>query len=503
MEKVEARCSAKTNFDELPAGTQGIGGFNLPHVRGATGKFRLFGHYVHVQFLLLALFELVVIFSISLATYNYFMVITTENSTHSVLEVEAKLSLIATVFVISMAAMGLYDTRQRERLSGLVMRLITALFFAAITLTVLYHFMPQLSAGDGLLKATAVAAVASLAVIRALFYRFVDGRVLLRRVLVVGTGKKALFIDRLRRKVDVRGFHLVGFVEPDVNQTSQVDQNRIHKFDNSLCAYALENDVDEIVIALDELRQSLPTDDLLNCRMSGIDITDTLGFFERESALILLDLVQPSWLLHADGFKRNFIRSCVKRSFDILVSIFLLVLFAPFMLLVTLAISLEYGGKGPVFYSQQRVGRNGRCFNVHKFRSMKVDAEADGVARWAQKEDPRITCVGSFIRKYRLDELPQLWNVLAGEMSLVGPRPERPEFVKELCQANPLYKERHRVCPGITGWAQLCYPYGASAEDSMSKLQYDLYYVKNHGLFLDAYTLIQTVEVVLFKKGSR
>jgi len=256
-------------------------------------------------------------------------------------------------------------------------------------------------------------------------------------------------------------------------------------------------------VALDDRRQSLPTDDLLNCRMSGIDITDTLDFFERESALIQLDLVQPSWLIHADGFKRNFIRSSVKRSFDILVSVFLLVLSAPFMLLTALAILLECGGKGPVFYSQLRVGRNGRCFNVHKFRSMKTDAEADGVARWAQKEDPRITRIGSFIRKYRLDELPQLWNVLVGEMSLVGPRPERPEFVKELHQANPLYKERHRVCPGITGWAQLCYPYGASAEDSMSKLQYDLYYVKNHGLFLDAYTLIQTIEVVLFKKGSR
>ncbi|PCJ37980.1 MAG: hypothetical protein COA75_01830 [Cellvibrionales bacterium] len=503
MEKVEARCSAKTNVDELPAGAQGIGGFNLPHVRGATGKFRLFGHYVHVQFLLLALFELAVIYSISLAIYNYFIVVATESSTYFVPEVGAKLALMDVVFVMFMVAMGLYDTRQRERLSGLVMRLIAALFFAAIALTVLYQFIPQLSAGDGLLKASAVASVASLAVIRALFYRFIDGRVLLRRVLVVGTGKKALLIDRLRRKADMRGFHLVGFVESGANQASPVDQNRILKFDKSLCAYALENDIDEIVVALDDRRQSLPTDDLLNCRMSGIDITDTLDFFERESALIQLDLVQPSWLIHADGFKRNLIRTSVKRSFDILVSVFLLVLSVPFMLLTALAILLECGGKGTVFYSQQRVGRNGRCFNVHKFRSMKTDAEADGVARWAQKEDPRITRVGSSIRKYRLDELPQLWNVLVGEMSLVGPRPERPEFVKELCQANPLYKERHRVCPGITGWAQLCYPYGASAEDSMSKLQYDLYYVKNHGLFLDAYTLIQTVEVVLFKKGSR
>ncbi len=502
MEKLETGVIAKSKFDDLPVGAKGLGGFNLPHIRGATGKFRLFGHYVHVQFLLLALTEFAVIYAITLAIYNYFIVPGSAGTTDSVLELGAKLALMAVTFVTFMVAMGLYDTRQRERLSGLVMRLIAALFCAGIAMTVLYQFIPTLSAGDGLLKASAVASVASLAGIRVLFYKFVDGRFLLRRVLVVGAGKKALFIDRLRRKADMRGFHLVGFVESDPEQASLVEQGRILHFDKSLCAYALENNIDEIVVALDDRRQNLPTDDLLDCRMSGIDITDTLDFFERESALIQLDLVQPSWLIHAGGFKRNFIRASVKRIFDVFVSVSLLLFSTPFMLLTALAIYLE-GGGGPVFYSQQRVGRNGECFNVHKFRSMKTDAEADGVARWAQKEDPRITRVGSFIRKYRLDELPQLWNVLAGDMSLVGPRPERPEFVKELCQVNSLYKERHRVCPGITGWAQLCYPYGASAEDSMSKLQYDLYYVKNHGLFLDAYTLIQTVEVVLFKKGSR
>ena len=503
MEKVEAGLVAKVDFNELPVGLGGVGGFGLPRVRGITGKFRLFGHYIHVQFMLLALLELTLIFSLSAAIYNYFLFADTGATHGSPLEIGAKIALLSVVFVLFMVAMGLYDTRQRERLSGLVMRLIAALFLAAIAMSVCYKFVPSLAVADGLLKASAVASVATLALIRAVFYKFVDGRILLRRVLVVGAGKNALFIDRLRRKADMRGFHLVGFVESEPSQASLVDQSRILKFDQSLCAYALANDIDEIVLALDDRRQSLPTDDLLNCRMSGIDITDTLDFFERESALIQLDLVQPSWLIHAGGFKRNFIRSSVKRSFDILVSVFLLVLSAPFMLLTALAILFECGGKGPVFYSQQRVGRNGQCFNVHKFRSMRTDAEADGVARWAQKEDPRITRVGSFIRKYRLDELPQLWNVLVGEMSLIGPRPERPEFVKELCQANPLYNERHRVCPGITGWAQLCYPYGASAEDSMSKLQYDLYYVKNHGLFLDAYTLIQTVEVVLFKKGSR
>lgn len=503
MDKVNSGAVAKKSFDDLSIGAESASGFKLPRIRGATGKFRLFGHYVHAQFLLLALSELVIIFSISVAIYNYFLAVTIEGATYSILRVGAKIALMSIVFVLFMVAMGLYDTRQRERLSGLVMRLIAALFFAAIAMTIFYQLIPSLSVGDGLLKASALASVASLALVRALFYKFVDGKVLLRRVLVVGTGKKALFIDKLRRKADMRGFHLVGFVGFETDQAPQVDQHRVLKFDKCLCDYALANDIDEIVIALDDRRQSFPTEDLLDCRMSGIDITDTLDFFERERALIQLDLVQPSWLIQATGFKRNFIRSSVKRSFDVVISVLLLALSSPLMLLTALAILLESCGKGPVLYNQQRVGRNGQCFDVRKFRSMKTDAEADGIARWAQKEDPRITRVGSFIRKYRLDELPQLWNVLVGEMSLVGPRPERPEFVKELCLASSLYKERHRVCPGITGWAQLCYPYGSSAEDSMSKLQYDLYYVKNHGLFLDAYTLIQTVEVVLFKKGSR
>jgi sugar transferase (PEP-CTERM system associated) len=503
MEKLEAGVVTKVDLDALHPRAKGRGRGRLPHVRGATGKFRLFGHYVHVQFLLLAFSELAVIFTLSLAINNYFVAVTSPGGEASIFDVGSKIVLMSIVFVLFMVAMGLYDTRQRERLSGLVARLIAALLFASVALLVFYQLIPSLAVADGVLKTSAVASVVSLAVIRALFYRFVDGRVLLRRVLVVGAGKNALFIDRLRRKADMRGFHLVGFVNSGANQGVQVDQSRVLQLDKTLCAYALENDIDEVVVALDDRRENLPTDDLLNCRMSGIDITDTLDFFERESALIQLDLVHPGWLIHAGGFKRNFMRSGVKRSFDILVSIFLLVFSSPFMLLATVAILLESRGKGPIFYSQQRVGRNNQYFNVHKFRSMKTDAESDGVARWAQKDDPRVTRVGAFIRKYRLDELPQLWNVLVGDMSLVGPRPERPEFVKELCQANPLYSERHRVRPGITGWAQLCYPYGASAEDSMSKLQYDLYYVKNHSLFLDAYTLIQTVEVVLFKKGSR
>lgn len=503
MEKIERGTVSKKSFDDLHRGAAERGRFSLPRIRGATGKFRLFGHYVHAQFLLLALSELLVIFVVGLSIESYLLASTPAVGEYSVLWMGARIALMAVVFVLFMAAVGLYDTRQRERLSGLVVRLIAALLLGSVALTFLYTLLPSFSVSNDLLKITALTSVLSLAVMRALFYKFIDGQVLLRRVLVVGAGRKARLINKLRRKSDTRGFHLVGFVELNTTDSSPMLDNRVIQLDGSLCDYSQENDIDEIVLALDEQCQSIPARDLLDCRKHGVDVTEILDFFERESALIQLDLVQPSWLVHTGSIRKCFLRAAIKRSFDIVLSLALLALTAPLMLLAAMGIWIESRGKGPIFYSQRRVGLDNKCFNVHKFRSMKTDAEADGVARWAQEDDPRITRVGAFIRKYRIDELPQLWNVLVGEMSLVGPRPERPEFVQGLCQANPLYKERHRVCPGITGWAQLCYPYGASQDDSMSKLQYDLYYVKNHGLFLDVYTLIQTVEVVLFKKGSR
>ena len=257
-------------------------------------------------------------------------------------------------------------------------------------------------------------------------------------------------------------------------------------------------------MALDDRRQgTIPTDELLNCRMSGIDVSDMLDFFERETAKIRLDLLRPSWLIHAEGFKYHALREFSKRAFDVTLATTLFVLTLPLMLLTAAAICMESGGNGSVFYRQERVGKDGKVFDLIKFRSMQMDAEKDGKARWAAKNDPRVTRVGNFIRKYRLDELPQLWNVLRNDMSIVGPRPERPEFVENLSRLSPLYKERHRVKPGIAGWAQLRYPYGASEQDSIEKLQYDLYYVKNHRLIFDLYILVQTVEVVLYTKGAR
>jgi sugar transferase (PEP-CTERM system associated) len=341
-----------------------------------------------------------------------------------------------------------------------------------------------------------------LMVTRLVFERYVDGQLLRRNILVLGIGKRARRIEQLRRKSDRRGFNLVGFLPSKGCQHCYISSEKLIKL-NSICDYALSNQVDEIVIALDDRRQGLPITDLLDCRMSGIEVTEDLDFFEREASVVQLDLIQSGWLIRSKGFTNNSLSHFLKRTLDVVVSAVLSLCFLPVLLLTAIAIKIECGWSAPIFYTQRRVGRGGSEFTIYKLRSMSQNAEADGVAQWAKADDSRVTRVGTFIRKYRIDEIPQIWNVLLGDMSLVGPRPERKEFVGSLSELSEYYSHRHRVAPGLTGWAQLCYPYGASDKDAMEKLKYDLYYIKNHGLFLDIYILMQTVEVVLFKKGAR
>jgi sugar transferase (PEP-CTERM system associated) len=232
-------------------------------------------------------------------------------------------------------------------------------------------------------------------------------------------------------------------------------------------------------------------------------VTELLTFLERETGSICIDVMHPSWMIFGEGFRRDPIRLFSSRALDVVASLLILVVFLPVMVLTGLAIKLEDSWRAPIFYRQARVGLDGRTFNVLKFRSMRTDAERDGRAQWAQKSDPRVTRVGAVIRKVRIDELPQVVNVLSGKMSFVGPRPERPQFVKELAEKIPYYVQRHCVKPGITGWAQLCYPYGASEHDALEKLQYDLYYIKHNSLLFDLSILVQTAEVVFMGKGAR
>jgi len=348
----------------------------------------------------------------------------------------------------------------------------------------------------------AAGAAAIVVALRLVFYRFVDATPLKRRVLVYGAGRGASAVASLRRRADQRGFLLLGFL-PSPDAPPEVPADKLIEPSDGLPALCRLHDIDEIVIALDDRRGRFPIAELLECRLSGIDVTELPTFLERETGRVRIDVMSPSWLIFGDGFNRGALRLFTANALDVVASLAVLVLALPVMLLTMLAIKLEDGWRAPVFYGQERVGLAGRTFKLLKFRSMQIDAEPDGAALWAQKDDPRVTRVGTVIRKLRIDELPQIVNVLYGDMSFVGPRPERPPFVAALSAKIPYYMQRHCVKPGITGWAQVCYPYGSSERDAIEKLQYDLYYIKNNGFLFDLSILMQTAEVVFMGKGAR
>jgi sugar transferase (PEP-CTERM system associated) len=294
---------------------------------------------------------------------------------------------------------------------------------------------------------------------------------------------------------------LVGYYAGPNETTQAVSAWGLLSPEQSLTDIVMAEQVDEIVVALSERRGgSMPLRELLDCKLQGVRVTDIATHFEKTLGQIRLDSVSAGWLIFGDGFKQGWWRAFVKRVFDLVSASILIVLALPVMLITAVLIVLESGG--PILYLQERVGLNGRLFNVIKFRSMRTDAEKDGKPRWASAVDDRVTKVGRVIRKLRIDELPQLFSVLGGAMSLVGPRPERPYFVDQLTQKIPYFAVRQSVKPGVTGWAQVRYHYGASIEDASEKLQYDLYYVKNHSLFLDLVVIFETVGVVLMGKGA-
>jgi sugar transferase (PEP-CTERM system associated) len=324
-----------------------------------------------------------------------------------------------------------------------------------------------------------------------------------QRVLIVGTGPEAYAVAGDLRALTRASNNVIGFYpgSDEVPAHSAVSGPPVFSREASIEELVERHQIDQIIVAEREQRGGgVPMDQLLACRIRGIPVIDLAGFYERAKSEVPIDSLKASWLVYGNGFAQGTVQRLVKRTFDILCSSVLLVLTSPVMLLAVLAIRLD--SPGPIIYRQERVGKGGRGFMCLKFRSMRSDAERDGVARWASKNDSRVTRVGSFIRKTRIDELPQLVSVLKGEMSLVGPRPERPSFVAQLKEQIPFYDVRHSVKPGVTGWAQVRYSYGASLEDARRKHQFDLYYVKNNSLFLDILVLIETVSVVLFREGQ-
>jgi len=409
--------------------------------------------------------------------------------------------MFAVIVVLCLLAFGLYSARQRAQLSGVLVRLGAALVVATCALAAVFYLLPSLQLWRGVEALAVVITGLGILISRLVFERAVSQEIFKRRILVYGAGTAAAAVAALRRSSDRRGFALVGFVQPS-DEPLAVPAERVLDAQGDVRALCEQLNVTEVVVAMDDRRRGFPIRELLDCRLAGVDVTELLTFLERETGRVRVDVLNPSWMIFGQGFRRDPVRLFSSRMLDLAASLLVLTISAPFMVLTMLAIKIEDGVTAPALYSQRRVGLGGREFNVIKFRSMRQDAELNG-AVWAQQADPRVTRVGGVIRKLRIDELPQIFNVLRGHMSFIGPRPERPEFVAELAEKIPYYVQRHYVKPGITGWAQLCYPYGSSEQDALEKLQYDLYYIKNNSLLFDLAILVQTAEVVLLGKGAR
>lgn len=403
------------------------------------------------------------------------------------------------------AAMGVYSAGYRQGTGAMVVRTIVSYCLLSVALlTIIYYIFPSLFLGRGILAYAILFSLVTVIPIRYIFFKLVDGDSLRSCVLVVGCGRKAAELEGRLQSGHSGVADVVGFMCTNPEEPVAVT-GKVYQHERPLLALMAELGASEVVVALDDRRSSdgsvMPLEELLDCKMKGYRITEAVGFFERELGILELGEIRPGWMVFASGFTNSVVWDGIKRFFDLLISIVLLILAWPLMLFAVVAIFLETGR--PILYSQLRVGLNGKPFKIYKFRSMRTDAESAGKAIWADKKDSRVTRIGALLRNTRIDELPQIYNVLAGDMSIVGPRPERPEFVEELNKDIAFYKERHRVKPGLMGWAQLNYPYGASVKDAAEKLRYDLYYVKNRSLLLDFIIMVQTVQVILLGTGVR
>tara|TARA_R110002073_G_scaffold6893_2_gene40019 strand:+ start:877 stop:2298 length:1422 start_codon:yes stop_codon:yes gene_type:complete len=465
---------------------------------------RVLNHYLHTKFLFLGAIEFGLLMCAVLAGVEL-RNIWSSNPGNLYLEYpEIQLIVFAVVMSCCSLAMGVYTSIFREGLTGMLLRTIVAYFFlGTASLTIIYYLFPSIYLGRGVLAFAIFFALVFVLILRVLFYKLVDLAQLSRHVVILGAGNTAKqVLDKVRPEDAELSFQIFGCIECGQGETL-VDSGLIIAQPEDWASFVKQHNISEIVVAPDERRKSeggnIPSDALLDCKLRGIRITEPMAFIERELLKIEVGMLRPSWALFSDGFVYSQLRDVLKRMFDLSIASFILLLTWPFMLLTAIAVRLE--SSGPILYKQVRVGLNGKEFSINKFRSMTQDAEKDGKAVWATKNDARVTRVGAFIRNTRLDELPQLYNVFKGDMSFVGPRPERPQFVEELKETIPYYDARHRVKPGLMGWAQLKYPYGASVDDARQKLKYDLYYVKNHSFFMDVLIVIQTVEVVLLGKG--
>jgi sugar transferase (PEP-CTERM system associated) len=426
----------------------------------------------------------------------------------SLVDFASQVGLFTVLVILAALSVGLYEIKLRETFRGVIRRIFVSVAISYFILEVVTNtLMTSIEISRYYLPTYAGMTILAIVIFRYFINRLGILGLGQSKIIVIGAGERASIIEkRMRREVDRFGFELLGFIPiPGDNREEGIQNEKLlHvKIDENFRNFIADNDINEVVIACDQRRGTLPVEILFDCRLRGIAVTDLLDFMERETGQIVVNLMYPSWVIYSNGFNsQNYLRDALDYSMNCIMATLVLLLTWPFMLLTAAIIFFEDVNlkNASVFYKQERVGLNGRLFSIIKFRSMRIDAEIDG-AKWATANDSRVTKVGYFIRKFRIDELPQIWNIFRGEMSFIGPRPERPQFVEQLIREIPYYNQRHNVKPGLAGWAQLNYPYGASVEDSMEKLKFDLYYVKHQSLMLDILILIRTVEVVLFGKG--
>ncbi|OZC37258.1 UDP-phosphate galactose phosphotransferase [Marinobacter vinifirmus] len=458
-------------------------------------------HYLQIPYLVLAVLEFAVllgIFVVLAVAYPFAGGQAAPEDVYSSV-------LFAGILSLGTLAMGGYTGIVQETVAQLYFRTLVAYcFLGGIGLMLVYAFLPDLDPGSTNLFWAILLCSFAVIMLRRSFSALVDSEKLVRRVVIFGSGDYAAWMlaeyDRNMRALGVR---ILGCVSDSASPVVSAD--RLITAPADFYQYCRQNRISEIVVLQQERRKAeggwLPVPELMECKLRGVAVTNGIDFYERELKKVKLDLVHPSWIVFSEGFQASRRQQWTKRIVDLTLGLFLLIITLPFMVFTAIAILLETGR--PIIYSQTRVGLLGREFRIFKFRSMRQDAEKDGKAQWASANDSRVTRVGAFIRNTRLDELPQIYNVIRGDMSIVGPRPERPEFVSELREKIPYYDTRHYVRPGLMGWAQLKYPYGASVEDARGKLEYDLYYSKNRSLLMDFLIMIQTAEVVLLGKGVR
>ena len=419
---------------------------------------------------------------------------------------ELNISLPALIFSVLMVGvsglLGLYRADRRLTFGAYFSRTVLALVVSFVAAYAAFGLMQHGELFQDSLGVITLYSLGSVVAARQVVEPSLRRALFAQRVLVLGTGQDALRLEKINADREHLRLTIVGFFPLASTEAPMVPATRILPASWSLQQAIERTQATEVIVAVREQRGGvLPINDLLNCRLAGIRVTSLAGFLERVEGRIPVASLKSSWLIYGDGFRQSWLGNTLKGASDLLACLILSSISVPVILLTALAIKLE--SRGPVFYRQERVGRGGKTFQIYKFRSMSEDAEPDGVARWASDNDPRITRVGQFIRRTRIDELPQLINVLKGEMSIVGPRPERPQFVRALVEQVPFYACRHAVKPGITGWAQVRFAYGATFDDAVTKLEYDLYYVKNHSLLLDTHILLDTVRVVLSGQGAR